>query len=482
MKRILALLLAAALLLPLFPTVVWAEEPVAYEALASVPYRYNGTRTVAANKEIFSYGMAFDTPIDLTAHGYPASGAIEAGVLGLQMDICVSGRSGVPAAMENGITTGQLEITSSATCDKDERAVNVNVLPWKANAWNRVVIDLSQFTVVTGGTFDPTCFNYMRMYIGGLGDYVGKLACVKIANVQIVDLSTPLDIAPALGDGTAADEVPAADQAYDAPAYVPLAEVPYSAATFGGASGEVFSVSSKMETPIDLTAWGYPVEGVIETGVLGLQFDYYIAGGSAVVTQLENGQLSGQIEITSSGTCDVEERGMSPHYLKGKAGEWSRVVLDLGWFTSSAGGTFDPAHFNYLRMYFSLQTDHPDARYTIKVCNARLVDLTQPLAEEETPLPGDGTFAADAPQFAAVSRDPAFVTDTAVVAGYNLKEYAATHGMGDVADWSPIIQSLLYGSPNRRAVCGIPTASATTSRSPIATPRYTLRVSAMRVW
>lgn len=89
MKRVLAVLLCILLLLPTVSTVAWAASG-AYAPLVTIPYAYNGTRTVDVRNEIFAYAATFD-PIDLTAYGYPASGVIAAGKLGLQLDVCVSG-------------------------------------------------------------------------------------------------------------------------------------------------------------------------------------------------------------------------------------------------------------------------------------------------------------------------------------------------------------------------------------------------------
>jgi len=447
MRRILCVLLCVALLLPFAATTAWAASG-AYEKCADVPFAYNGVRTVDQNNEIFSYGTKFDTPIDLTAYGYPASGVIASGKLALQMDVCVSGTDAVVKAMESHPVGGQLEISSSGTCDANELCLGSNAIKWKANAWNRVVIDLSQISAPTGGEFDPTNFNYMRIYIGNLAAYSGEYAYVKFANVQVVDLTKPLSEAPALGDGTPADQKPPQSMKYDAPAYEEIVELPYSHSVFSFASGEVYSMGQQFDT-IDLTAYGYPKTGGIEPGKLGLQFDYYVEGDENAVAMLEKGQLGGQIEITSGGTCDVQELGMAPSRLKGKNGEWVRVFLDFAWFTGKTGGDFNPASFNYFRMYLAVAKNYPNERLEMRVCNLRLVDFTKPLTEETAPEIGNGTFTADPPVFEAQPMWDGYTTDTAVVAGYNLREYAMEHGLMPVDDWSPIIQSLVYGLSKR---------------------------------
>ncbi|MBE6768726.1 MAG: leucine-rich repeat domain-containing protein, partial [Ruminococcaceae bacterium] len=443
MKRALAVLLCILLLLPTVSTVAWAASG-AYTPLVTIPYAYNGTRTVDSRNEIFSYGVTFD-PVDLTAFGYPASGSIPAGKLGLQLDVCVSGTADVVAAMGNGQVTGQLELTSSGTCDVEETAVSAARLDWQANAWSRTVIDLADFGRA-GGTFDPTALDYMRIYVGVPATCTYQAACIKVANVQIVDLTAPLDTAPALGDGTAGDEKPTTDNPYTAPGYKELAAFPYAAATLAAASGEVFASSGDAVEGIDLTQWGYPASGLPEEGKLGIQLDYYIDGGENAVKLLENGMLNGQMELTSSGTCDKNEHGLVLYRrLQGKAQTWTRNVLDLAWFTTVTGGALDPTNWNYMRLYFSLGSNFPDERVEIRVCNVRLVDLTQPLTSEEATPPANGAFAADPPQYAVQNPAPEFVTDTAVVAGYNLMTYAEEHGLLPVEDWSPVIQSLLYG-------------------------------------
>ncbi len=445
MKRALAVLLSVCLMLPLVSTVAWAGSD-SYKKLVDIPYSYNGIRSVDGIHEILSHGVSFD-PIDLTAYGYPTSGVIETGKLGLQMDLCISGNAAVVKEIGDVKLDGQLEISSSGSCDKEELNVTAGVLEWKGNEWNRVVVDLAKIQTSSGGVFNPANFNYMRMYVGGLGAYDGQFAYVKVANVQIVDLTRSLaaDETLPLGDGTPADEVPPQSIVFDAPAYKELANIAYNGVSYTYATGEVYSVGTKTAEPIDLTQWGYPTSGKIEPGKLGLQMDYYIDGGPNAMDMLEKGLLSGQIEISSGGACDVKELACSPTHLKGKAGQWVRVYLDFSWFTSKTGGEFDPHNLNYFRMYLSVGKNYDEEQVIMRFANLRVVDLSQPLTEEEMPEIGDGTFTPDPPEFTVQTVPAGFVTDTAVVAGYNVKQYAAQHGMHNVTDWSPIIQSLAFG-------------------------------------
>ncbi len=192
--------------------------------------------------------------------------------------------------------------------------------------------------------------------------------------------------------------------------------------------------------PIDLTQYGYPTTGVIEPGKLGLQFDLYLSGEDEVTAKFLAGQLDGQIEITSSGTCDKQEFSLRTPNLKFVANDWTRQVIDLSRF-NVATGTFDPTNFNFFRIYANKWSDP----CKVKIYHVRLVDLTKRAPSlTEDPL-GDGTFIPDPPVWRQITVADGFNDDGVVVAGYDLAEYAADHDMTEVTDWAPIIQSLLDG-------------------------------------
>lgn len=72
---------------------------------------------------------------------------------------------------------GQLELTSSGTCDVEESNINPFVLDWKAG-WNEFVIPLADFV----GDCDMTRLNYVRLYMFTDGMNCAVLDYVAVGN------------------------------------------------------------------------------------------------------------------------------------------------------------------------------------------------------------------------------------------------------------------------------------------------------------
>ncbi len=441
MKKALSLLLVVCLLLPTASLITWADNEITtYKKIADLPLSTSKQRTVTASGHLFEAYAVFD-PIDLTQYGYPADDVIGSGVLGIQMDIAISGNDAVVEAVASGAGGGQFEISSAGWIDNEELCNTASsVMKWKANEWTRHTVDLSELAVATGDdAWDPTAFDCMRIYLDGLGVFAGQTCYVKIVNVQLVDLSAtvPVEEAHALGNGTPGDQAP---PTYKAAGYKELASIDYEVACFNGTVGGTF-YGYKSFDPIDLTAFGYPTEGDIEAGYLGLQFDLYMDAGKEMAAALEGGAGSGQFEIASGGFCDIEELGKAPVFdWKNEA--WTRNVVDFAWFTTVTHGPFDPTNFNWFRIYMDAPTD--GKTYVLKMCNLRVVDLTQPLSEEEAPRVGDGMGKPSAPEYQVEEDAWDYNPDTAVVSGYNLVEYAQKNGLLPMKDWAPLAQMLLF--------------------------------------
>ena len=58
---------------------------------------------------------------------------------------------------------GQIELTSGGTCDIEELAWNIQSYV-KKSGWNELYLPLSSPSFTTGGKFDPTSCNYLRVY------------------------------------------------------------------------------------------------------------------------------------------------------------------------------------------------------------------------------------------------------------------------------------------------------------------------------
>lgn len=199
----------------------------------------------------------------------------------------------------------------------------------------------------------------------------------------------------------------------------------------------------KPEEPIDLAAYGYPTDGsVIPTGKLALQMDVYLSGDEALCTHLENGRAIGQIEITSSGRMDREERHGNVSLISWKTDAWQRVWVDLGKLSGLSNGPFDPSNFNYLRIYINGLTDFVGCSVKLSILNLCLVDLTETDTTVQPDLLGDGTFAAAPPTKEAVVFSDDYCADDTVVASYNVADYVKEHPSVFHGDYAPVLQSL----------------------------------------
>ena len=209
-------------------------------------------------------------------------------------------------------------------------------------------------------------------------------------------------------------------------------------------------VGYRLEEPLDLTQHGYSTNASQNT--LALQFDMYVSGDSGLVEALENGHVGGQIEITSSGTCDQQEANTGTGHLTFQHDTWVRRTLPLSAFTGKTGSeVFDPTAFNYFRIYYAAPAASLNGQQaTMKICNIRLVNTAyQAPSTVDDPI-GDGTFAPEAPQWKAVEFGDGMDDSTPLVAGYNLAEYVKENNVDLLdrygrVDYAPVVNSLLEG-------------------------------------
>ena len=220
------------------------------------------------------------------------------------------------------------------------------------------------------------------------------------------------------------------------------------------------SVSTLAEATVDVTDFIPPTSTTLNTPLdisgysnLGIQLDLYTAGDNGLVTLLEStsGGVSGQIELTSGGTCDVEEFGVDTAVLNFQRNKWVRQVVPLSAFGNTSSPGFDKTALDYVRVYMMSPTAYAGQRATVKICKVRLVnlDVAAPSTSED-PL-GDGTFAPTAPVWEGVTFGAEYAPySDMTVAGYNMKTYAeenaAYHGINPADpnfDWAPVFQSLV---------------------------------------
>lgn len=114
--------------------------------------------------------------------------------LQLLMDIEVENLTNPGDLSDFGMFTGQIELTSSGTCDVDELSTMVTSLNWR-DGKQEYALDLSTFSKA-GGTIDYSSINYMRIYINGWQENFKDEFRVKIDNVRLVDTSEQVKILP----------------------------------------------------------------------------------------------------------------------------------------------------------------------------------------------------------------------------------------------------------------------------------------------
>ncbi len=214
-------------------------------------------------------------------------------------------------------------------------------------------------------------------------------------------------------------------------------------------SGQVYASESVTFDAIDLTQYNYAED----PSRIALQIDTYVSGDEAFLAYAESGLGGGQVEISSSGIWDTEELSCSSSEIAFKSGEWVRVLLPLSIFTTKYGDEFCPESFNFLRIYLA---DHAPQKYVgasgmVKIINPCLVDTAVPEEERPDTQVGDGSFVPDAPVFHKVTVTQGYDDSTSVFAGYDLREYLATHTDITVTDrngnrdYSAVVNSLLSG-------------------------------------
>jgi len=206
-KRCLSILLCLCLALSFIPAVPFVAAKAATNdyVLFRLDHHFSINLTTGSGTVFAQCEDRFD-PFDLTAYDFKTDPARVA----LQMDIYMSGDAKFQSYMGGGRLNGQLEITSSGGCDSEELSARPGaVLPFEQDTWKRILIPLSAFTGTFGGEFDPSAFNYFRMYLydDASGSYSGGTGSLKLCNMMFVDTAVPEAERPTaldmpIGDGT----------------------------------------------------------------------------------------------------------------------------------------------------------------------------------------------------------------------------------------------------------------------------------------
>ncbi|MBE6758212.1 MAG: hypothetical protein E7552_06680, partial [Ruminococcaceae bacterium] len=159
------------------------EEPT-YDTtylVGEIPFTLDKTLAVGGT---FAANTTFDV-IDASAHN-PAK-------LALEIDITATGDV---AGMKGA--NGQIELTSSGTCDKEELSYNIGALDWEINE-RTYTVPLSAMAK-TGGDIDLSAIDYMRMYISGWNAALTGAVTLKVTAVRLVDLTStePTTVLPSV--------------------------------------------------------------------------------------------------------------------------------------------------------------------------------------------------------------------------------------------------------------------------------------------
>ena len=216
--------------------------------------------------------------------------------------------------------------------------------------WNNVLLP---FTVATegNGTFNPETDVLTFIW----PEFVGikkNTWIVRMADVNVVDMSRPY-VAP---------QAPEYDTTYN------VASIPFTM-NQTTSYGKTFA-NNKSFTAINASKH--------DTKKLALQLDITATGN---VMALRSAQ--GQIELTSSGKCDVNELSASIGSLAWEEGAKTYEIPLSS--MSVTGGAINYANINYIRVYISGWGSTFDDSVSIKVTGARLVDVTTIEAQPSLP-------------------------------------------------------------------------------------------------
>ncbi len=141
--------------------------------VGDIPFTMN--KTFRAGED-FAVGRTF-APIDASKHN-PAT-------LTLLMDITFQNLSIPGDITPLMMAGGQLELTSSGTCDANEANYSIPQLRWKEGT-HEYAIPLSSFGT-TNGAPDLSAINYMRIYMNNWPSGVNDRMRITVNNVRLVD-------------------------------------------------------------------------------------------------------------------------------------------------------------------------------------------------------------------------------------------------------------------------------------------------------
>ena len=261
------------------------------------------------------------------------------------------------ASKLNGIAL-EIELTSSGAADVEEDSA-VLTLDLK-NGWNKIVIPMEAFST---GKCDRTKITWFRMFNQTQVVHAGDGMLTKLDNIRfvtempaVVDENTVV-FADANDDtvflGGELDTEIKAEGAGSRKFTAPAGERGVAA---------VFHIEMKNDTPVDISGMNY------------LVFELYITDGAAIKSKQTF------IELTSSGTSDVQESAMQFH-AGALADGWNTIVIPVSDFTEETGGKLDPTRLNYIRWFNNATINVPE-NFQMNLDNVRFT-VENPLAADD---------------------------------------------------------------------------------------------------
>ncbi len=240
------------------------------------------------------------------------------------------------------LSWGQIELTSSGTCDKSELGWLVPTYI-KEDGWNELYLPISAATKV--GVFDPKNCNFMRIYV--LWDDGGDSPLMYFDDIRLVAKEDYVEgDVPAPTPSTPAEPEPEPEIPVDVDPLVILD----GESLVDGLEKVTLDHSCVKEGSGSLRAPDKGSDKLVYVLPEALDATDYMNGYLHVSVYVEDASLLswGQIELTSSGTFDKEELGwLVPNYIKEDG--WNDLYLPIS--AATKVGAFDPASLNYLRIY-----------------------------------------------------------------------------------------------------------------------------------
>ena len=231
------------------------------------------------------------------------------------------------------ISSGQIELTSSGTCDIGEKAWDVRTI--KNDGWNELYLPIKDAKPLGTPAFDAKNVNYLRMFVN-----VPQKMTIYIDDIYICNVpGAEYDESNTIEAGNAATMKSGLPLLHDCDSDIGITK-----ATLNTNPSYIKEGSGSLKAPelgADKLVFGFPKAQDITEYMDGyLHFSVYVADASKLTW--------GQFELTSSGTCDKEELGwLVPDYIKYNG--WNEIYLPLA--TASKNGTFNPKNCNFIRVY-----------------------------------------------------------------------------------------------------------------------------------